>query len=161
MEGRDGGGFPLVTTGVTERRACLQAGQVTRTVPGSAYRSSIPGQRRRISGAWSGCTFKTHGLMVCLLMAAAVFSQSVAGQALRYDFQPATGALETGFIAVSHQNLYSPTVGYGFVQSPARSVDGSGKTWNFFGRIVTLDQAIPTSVLSDATRDSVLIESPP
>ena len=87
---------------------------------------------------------------------------AVAADVLRFDFQPAGAPLAGGFTAIDEQALYSPAAGYGFVAPdvPGRSVDGSGKTWNFFGRIVTVEQAIPASVLSPATVDAVVTDMP-
>lgn len=83
-----------------------------------------------------------------------------SAQTLRFDFQPASGPLQPGYTAVTASTPYSPAQGYGFVAAPTGEVDGSGKTWNIFGRIVTVDQAIPPSLLSDATRDGVGSPSP-
>jgi len=82
-------------------------------------------------------------------------------QPLRFDFQPIGGPLAPGFVEVGENELYSPAQGFGFLPGaePARSVDGTGKTWNFFGRIVTVDQAIPESLLSAATVDALVTES--
>jgi len=84
---------------------------------------------------------------------------SLAAQVQRYDFQPATGPVMAGFTAVTPGDLYSGS-GHGFTTPPRAGVDGSRKTWNFFGRVVTLEEAIPPSVLSDATRDCVLHSRP-
>ncbi len=81
--------------------------------------------------------------------------ESANAQTLRFDFQPASGPLEPGYTKVTASTTYSAAQGYGFVIAPTREVDGSNKTWNIFGRIVTVDQAIPPSLLSDATRDGV------
>jgi len=83
-------------------------------------------------------------------------------QPLQFDFQPIDGPLAPGFIEVGKNDLYSPIQGFGFLPGaqPARPVDGTGKTWNFFGRIVTVDQAIPESLLSEATIDALLVDSP-
>lgn len=81
-------------------------------------------------------------------------------QTLRFDFQPASGPLEAGYTLVTASTAYSAAQGYGFVVAPTREVDGSSKTWNLFGRIVSVDEAIPPSLLSDATRDGVSSPSP-
>ena len=83
-----------------------------------------------------------------------------AAQPWQFDFQPASGPLEAGFTKVTSSTAYSAAQGYGFVVAPTREVDASAKTWNIFGRIVTVEQAIPPSLLSDATRDGVSSPSP-
>jgi len=83
------------------------------------------------------------------------------GQPVSFDFQPPTAPLQRDFIAVGASDMYSAGTGYGFLPDgvPARAVDGTNKTWNFFGRIVTVDEAIPASLLSAATVDAVTVES--
>ncbi len=73
----------------------------------------------------------------------------------RFDFQPATGPVAEGYRAVTPEDAYSGRLGYGFVRPPAEAVDSRRHVWQIFGRRVTVDQAIPASVLSDATRDAV------
>ena len=94
---------------------------------------------------------------ICLLTPAVVL-----GAAMRFDFQPPGGPLEPGYIAVDETDSYDASAGYGFVpgSEPARAVDGTGNTWNFFGRIVTVDEAIPESLLSAATVDAMTVQSP-
>jgi hypothetical protein len=58
--------------------------------------------------------------------------------------------------AVTPDDAYSESTGFGFTRAPGVARDGSDHTWRIFGRQVSVDQAIPAAVLSDATRDSVL-----
>jgi len=75
---------------------------------------------------------------------------------LRFDFQPAQANLEPGFIPITSADTYDTEKGYGLLSTSGREVDGSGFTWQVFSRSVTLEQAIPSAVLSDATRDCIL-----
>jgi hypothetical protein len=92
-------------------------------------------------------------------VAALLLAGSTAAQPLRFDFQPANGPVADGYIAVAHTDLYTASKGFGFLLPPARSMNGVGKTWNVFGRIVTVDDAVPASVLSDASRDAVVTDA--
>ena len=73
----------------------------------------------------------------------------------RYDFQAPGGAVEPGATPVTPADLYSPERGHGFLVAPGTTSDGTRHTWNVFGRTVTVEQAIPASVLSAATIDCV------
>lgn len=101
--------------------------------------------------------FVTRILPIALVL---MLVESATAQTRHFDFQPATGALEPGYTQVTASTVYRAAQGYGFVIAPTREVDGSNKTWNLFGRIVSVDQAIPPSLLSDATRDGVGSPSP-
>ncbi|MFQ5459338.1 MAG: hypothetical protein ACE5EL_00945, partial [Anaerolineae bacterium] len=76
-----------------------------------------------------------------------------------FDFQPAGGPLAPGFQAVTPGDNYSPQRGFGFSVPPGGAKDASGHTWRIFGRTVTVGDAIPAAVLSDATRDAVVARS--
>jgi len=99
--------------------------------------------------------YRSSWLAAC---ATTLLASTSAAHSLRFDFQPANGPLATGYIAVAHTDLYAASKGYGFTLPPARSLNGANKTWNVFGRIVTVDDAVPASVLSDASRDAVVTD---
>ncbi|MHC4972073.1 MAG: IPT/TIG domain-containing protein [Planctomycetota bacterium] len=73
---------------------------------------------------------------------------------LKFDFQNDTGPVAAGYTKVTPATVYARG-GFGFVTAPPDATDGSNHTWNVFGKTVTVQQAIPGSVLSDATVDSV------
>jgi hypothetical protein len=72
-----------------------------------------------------------------------------------YDFQGETDPLMAGFTQVTPADAYTPEAGFGFTVAPRSSVGSRRKVWSIFSRTVTVDEAIPPSVLSDATRDCV------
>jgi hypothetical protein len=95
-----------------------------------------------------------------LLLVGLLAASPALAQVLLFDFQPSGGPLESGYTPVTLNDIYDPRTGYGFTETPRSESDGSSKTWNFYGRTVTLEQAIPTEVLSDKTRDCVLSGRP-
>lgn len=96
---------------------------------------------------------RSSRLFACVTV---LLASSATAQTLRFDFQPSGAPLAAGHIAVSESDSYQAATGFGFVLPPQRGVSGVNKTWNQFGRIVTVDQAVPASVLSDATRDALI-----
>ena len=80
----------------------------------------------------------------------------VAGTSVqRFDFQPAGGTVEPGATPLTPEDLYSAERGHGFVIAPGTATDGTRHAWSVFGRTVTVDQAVPASVLSASTIDCV------
>ncbi len=73
----------------------------------------------------------------------------------RYDFQRPTGPVAAGHTEVNSGDFYSAATGYGFLNSPRGSNDGTGHTWQIFQSVVPVEDAIPQSVFSDATVDCV------
>lgn len=78
-----------------------------------------------------------------------------------FDFQDTLGPVEPGYLPVTPSDLYAKAVGYGFTTQPEQAVDGTGFTWSVFSRTVTVAEAIPPSVLSNATIDCVSSTSGP
>ena len=78
------------------------------------------------------------------------------GPVQRYDFQPTNGPVARGFTRVTPGDVYSAATGFGFIRPPASAVDGSRHAWQIFDRLVSVSQAIPASVLSEATVDCVI-----
>lgn len=74
---------------------------------------------------------------------------------VRFDFGSDTSPLEPGHTRVAPDDLYSEEAGFGFVERPRAAVDGTDHTWTLYSRTITVDQAIPASVVSDATRDTI------
>ncbi|MHC4136623.1 MAG: hypothetical protein ACYS0K_16820, partial [Planctomycetota bacterium] len=77
------------------------------------------------------------------------------GSILKFDFQNDTGPVAAGHTKVTPADRYGQARGFGFVTAPASATDGSRHTWTVFGQTVTVQEAIPGSVLSDATIDGV------
>ena len=94
-----------------------------------------------------------HWLASFCLAAVSGFTAPASVQ--RYDFQPTNGPVASGFTRVTPGDTYSAAAGFGFTRAPANSVDGSRQAWQIFDRLVSVNDAIPASVLSDATRDGV------
>jgi hypothetical protein len=86
---------------------------------------------------------------------AAITAFSAPAPVQRYDFQPTNGPVAAGFARVTPGDAYSAQAGFGFTRAPAAAVDGSRHAWQIFDRLVSVNDAIPASVLSDATRDCV------
>ncbi|MHC4548751.1 MAG: hypothetical protein ACYTEZ_08225 [Planctomycetota bacterium] len=80
---------------------------------------------------------------------------SAGTSVMKFDFQPAGSRAEPGFVPVTPADLYSAAREYGFTVAPPTATDGSAHTWNVFGKTVTVQEAIPVSVLSSATIDCV------
>ncbi|MHC4470247.1 MAG: CARDB domain-containing protein [Planctomycetota bacterium] len=72
-----------------------------------------------------------------------------------YDFQGETDPVEAGFTRVTPADGYTEEAGHGFTVAPRSAIGSRRKVWTIFSRTVTVDEAIPPSVLSDATRDCV------
>jgi len=78
------------------------------------------------------------------------------GQVWKFDFQNDAGPLEAGYTKVTPSTLYTAGIGYGLL-SPVRSgVDGSRHRWTLFGKTLSVDDIIPSAVLTDATRDCLI-----
>ncbi|MHC4340110.1 MAG: hypothetical protein ACYSX0_07860 [Planctomycetota bacterium] len=80
-------------------------------------------------------------------------SSSAGSSVMKFDFQPAGPRPEPGFVPVTPSDLYSAARGHGFTLAPSTATDGSGHTWNVFGQTITVQEAIPAAVLSNATID--------
>ena len=78
-----------------------------------------------------------------------------------FDFQPDGAALQPGYLAVTPEDAYTPELGHGFTTAPEAALDGADHEWPVFGKTVTVAQAIPPSVLSDATIDCVSSQAGP
>ncbi|MFH1574584.1 MAG: hypothetical protein ABIG68_11405, partial [Acidobacteriota bacterium] len=93
-------------------------------------------------------------LSAALLLLLAALPAS--GQVYRFDFQNDAGPVAAGFTRITPADAYVSSPGYGFQVAPRSGVDGSRHTWSLFGKSLSVDQVIPGSVLSDATRDCVI-----
>ncbi len=93
--------------------------------------------------------------LVFIVMLALPSAGSAQAAVQRYDFQPESGRLETGYTRVVPADAYDPQAGYGFTSPPSEGVNGARHAWNIYGRRVRVDDALPASALSDATRDNV------
>jgi len=78
------------------------------------------------------------------------------GTVLAVDFQPEGARVEAGFVAVTPGDAYSSERGLGFTVAPRGATDGARHTFNLYGRTLSVDEVVPASVLSDATRDCVV-----
>jgi hypothetical protein len=89
-------------------------------------------------------------LVIPWLWCATTFAQSVE----RFDFQPAGAPLEPGFTEVTPATAYDAGTGYGFTAAPRAGTDGHGLT--FANGTMSVDDAIPDPLRSDATLDAVV-----
>ena len=94
--------------------------------------------------------------MTIALSCALCLASPATAQVYRFDFQPPSGVLMPGYTAVGANASYNAATGYGFTSKPSEQVDGQSHQWKVFGRVVTLEEGIPSTVLSAATQDGVL-----
>jgi hypothetical protein len=100
-------------------------------------------------------------ILSTLFLAMIVSVGAAHAEVYRFDFQPASGLSENGFQTLDNTVGYSAELGYGFVgQKPRYAYDQKNKIFKIFGRTITLQEAIPRSVLSNTTRDSVADSKP-
>jgi len=79
---------------------------------------------------------------------------------LRFDFQPDTGRAAADHLVVTPATVYSADAGHGFETAPRGAADGKRHAFSIYGRSVTVPEAVPASVLTDATIDSVVSGRP-